>query len=248
MPGDWSNIGTSLFGDFRRLEEEMDAVFGRWPWSAGIRSVVRGSYPPVNVGATPDQVDVYLFAAGLDPKTLDISMQDNLLTVAGERKAPTEQSVDYYRKERFDGEFRRAIELPDDVDPDQVDARYRDGLLHIRVQQRKSDAILHPAVDIHEDAQGITLLADMPGVSRERLNLHVENDALVVEGEAGIETPEGMEALYADVRSTRYRRSFALSGELQTDAIDASLRDGVLRVRIPKRAEVQPRRIEVRVE
>ena len=116
------------------------------------------------------------------------------------------------------------------------------------VQQRETEAVLRPAVDIYEDAEGITLLADMPGVSRERLALEVDRDTLTVEGDARIETPEGMEALYADVRSNRYRRSFALSGELDTDAIRASLVDGVLSVHIPKRAEVRPRKIEVRVE
>lgn len=116
------------------------------------------------------------------------------------------------------------------------------------VQKREPETVLRPPVDIFEDGEGITLEADMPGVSGDRLNLHVENDSLVVEGEAAIDMPEGMEALYADVRATRYRRSFALSSELETDGIDASLKDGVLRVRIPKRAEVRPHRIEVRVE
>ena len=116
------------------------------------------------------------------------------------------------------------------------------------MNRRESEAVLRPVVDIYEDAEGITLLADMPGVSREHLNLEVDRDALTIEGVAHIEMPEGMEALYADVRATRYRRSFALSGELDTDAIRASLRDGVLKVYIPKRAEVRPRKIEVHVE
>jgi HSP20 family protein len=116
------------------------------------------------------------------------------------------------------------------------------------VQQREPETVLRPAVDIYEDAEGITLLADMPGVNREGLALEVDRDSLTIEGDARIETPEGMEALYADVRSTRYRRSFALSGELDTDAIKASLRDGVLSVHIPKRAEVRPRKIDVNVE
>ncbi len=60
--------------------------------------------------------------------------------------------------------------------------------------------------------------------------------------------PEGMTALYADVRSTIYRRSFVLSDELESDKTEASLKDGVLTVRIPKRAELRPRRIQVRVE
>jgi HSP20 family protein len=116
------------------------------------------------------------------------------------------------------------------------------------VQKREPDLVLRPPVDIFEDAEGITVLADMPGVSRDRLNIEVDKDMLLVEGDAKISMSEGMEALYADVRSTRYRRSFALSSELQTEAIDASLKDGVLSVRIPKRAELRPRKIEVRAE
>ena len=138
MFGNLMNFGSSPFDEFGRLEEQMDEMFGRWPWPAGIRSVARGTYPPINVGSTPEQVDVYLFAAGVDPETLDISMQQNLLTVAGERKAPVEQNVNYYRKERFDGGFRRVITLPEDVDPDRVEARYRDGILQIQIQRREA--------------------------------------------------------------------------------------------------------------
>jgi HSP20 family molecular chaperone IbpA len=113
------------------------------------------------------------------------------------------------------------------------------------VQEREPETVLRPPVDIFEDAEGITLLADMPGVDKERLNLQIDNDSLLVEGDARIEMPKGMEALYADVRSTRYRRSFALSSELASEGISASIRDGVLNVRIPKREEVRPRKIEV---
>jgi len=114
------------------------------------------------------------------------------------------------------------------------------------VQTREPETVLRTPVDIFEDTEGITLLADMPGVSKDSLNLQVDKDSLIVEGDARIDMPEGMEALYADVRSTRYRRSFALSGELETERIDATLKDGVLRVRIPKRAEARPRKIEIR--
>lgn len=106
---------------------------------------------------------------------------------------------------------------------------------------------LRPPVNVFEDAEGITLEADMPGVSRERLQLRVDQDSLLIEGDIQAAVPEGMEALYADVRATRYSRSFALSRELDTENIDASLKDGVLRLRIGKRAEVRPRKIEVRV-
>jgi len=137
MVGFLSSPG-ALFEEFRRLQEDMDELFGRWASPVGIRSPGYGAYPAVNVGATPEQVNVYVFAAGLDPKSVDISLQQNLLTIAGERSAMTEEDADYYRRERFDGSFRRVIALPDDVDPERVDARYRDGVLQITVQRRET--------------------------------------------------------------------------------------------------------------
>lgn len=112
----------------------------------------------------------------------------------------------------------------------------------------ESQVALRPPVDIYEDAEGITLLADMPGVSKERLTVQVDQDTLLVEGEAQLAMPEGMEAMHADVRATRYRRGFTLSRELATDKVDANLKDGVLTIRIPKHEAVRPRKIEVRGE
>jgi HSP20 family molecular chaperone IbpA len=111
---------------------------------------------------------------------------------------------------------------------------------------RAAQDAIRPPVDIFEDAEGITLEADMPGVSKDRLHVHVDANTLLIEGEVQIDLPETAEAVYADVRSTRWRRSFTLSNELEADKIDASLRDGVLRLRIPKHPQQRPRRIEVR--
>jgi HSP20 family protein len=110
---------------------------------------------------------------------------------------------------------------------------------------RQSEWTLVPDVDIYEDAEGIYVQADMPGVSRERLDIQVNKDALTIEGEARIDMPDGMEAIYADIRTTRYRRSFVLSTELDTGRVDARLNNGVLSIHIPKRAEARPRKIEV---
>jgi HSP20 family protein len=111
---------------------------------------------------------------------------------------------------------------------------------------RDSSFVMLPPADVFEDAEGITLQLDIPGVAKDRLNLQANKNTLLIEGTARIEMPQGMEALYADVRSTLYRRSFVLSDELETDKTEANLKDGVLTVRIPKRAELRPRRIEVR--
>lgn len=116
----------------------------------------------------------------------------------------------------------------------------------VRRNAREAALVLRPPTDVFEDAEGITLQLDMPGVSKDRLNVHADRQTLLVEGSAQISMPEGMEALYAEVHSTVYRRSFALSGELEADKTEANLRDGVLTIRIPKRAELRPRRIEIR--
>ena len=112
------------------------------------------------------------------------------------------------------------------------------------VEQETQRAVL-PAIDVFEDASGITLLADMPGVPKDQLELKVEGEALLIEGSVQPRTPEGLEAIYAEVRAPRYRRSFTLSRELDTTRIEANLKDGVLRLRIPKQAHAQPRRIAV---
>lgn len=107
------------------------------------------------------------------------------------------------------------------------------------------EIVLRPAVDIYEDATGITLKADLPGVSRDRLDVQVDGQRLSIDGRAEIEMPEGMEAIYADVHSTRFRRSFTLSNELEGEKISAEMKDGVLTLHLPKRAELQPRKIQV---
>lgn len=109
-----------------------------------------------------------------------------------------------------------------------------------------AESALRPAVDVFETEEGITVQADMPGVSRDRLNLRIEGTNLLIEGRIGITPHDQMQPLYADVRSAVYRRNFLLSNEFEASKIDANLKDGVLTVKIPKRAELRPRRIEVR--
>ncbi len=128
---------TGLFDELQRIQREMDAMIGATPWANGIRSSV-GAFQPVNVGTTADAVDVYFFAPGVDPSSLDISIQNNMLNVAGERRVIREEGASYYRKERFDGEFRRTFSLPEDIDPERVDATYTDGVLHVRLQRKES--------------------------------------------------------------------------------------------------------------
>ncbi len=106
-------------------------------------------------------------------------------------------------------------------------------------------AVTEPAVEILEDAAGITLLADMPGVPRERVDVRLDGETLWIEGEADVLAPAGMRGLWAEVKVPRFRRAFTLSRELDAARIEAGVKDGVLTLRIPKQAHAQPRRIAV---
>ena len=127
--------GRGLFEDFDRLQRELDTLFG-----GGARNSIRGhqagAFPAINVGATPEEVHVYVFAPGLTAADFDLNIQQNVLTVAGQRAGSAETNGTWFLRERFDGSFRRVLALPEDIDPDQVEARYRDGVLHLRIGRR----------------------------------------------------------------------------------------------------------------
>ncbi len=112
----------------------------------------------------------------------------------------------------------------------------------------RDEPALLPPVDVIEDATGITLYADMPGVPKERVQLRVDGDQLSIEGEMALALPPGIEPTHAEVQRSRYRRAFTLSKELDPDKVSAEMSQGVLRVRIPKAAHAQPRRVQVQVQ
>lgn len=115
------------------------------------------------------------------------------------------------------------------------------------VADRRNEPALLPPVDVAEDSTGITLLADLPGVARDKLHLRVDGDQLLIEAELTLPAPQGMAPSHAEVGLSRYRRAFTLSKELDADKVSAELTHGVLRVRIPKAEHAQPRRIDVQV-
>jgi HSP20 family molecular chaperone IbpA len=113
--------------------------------------------------------------------------------------------------------------------------------------QRREQPFVVPPVDVFENESGITLLADLPGVSRDRLGVRVDGDNLVIEATAETPQPQEMQLVYGEARYASYRRQFTLSRELDASRIDATLMDGVLKLSIPKLEEARPRRVEVRV-
>ncbi len=111
----------------------------------------------------------------------------------------------------------------------------------------QNDVVMAPPVDVIEDSAGITLYADLPGLTKENLNMQVEANTLTIEGEMSLAVPENMDATHAEVNLPRYRRVFTLSKELDTEKISAEFKQGVLKLRIPKAEHAQPRKIQINV-
>ena len=128
-----------FFAQLQRLQRQLDPQFGGD--AASIRALSGDTFPLVNVGATQDTVEVMALAPGVDGQSLDLSIDKGLLIISGERQSAVPQAaerVDTYARERFSGKFRRVISLPDEVDPQKVDAAYQDGVLRITIAKRES--------------------------------------------------------------------------------------------------------------
>jgi HSP20 family protein len=128
-----------VFAELDRLQREMREAYDVSP---SIRGLGRGGFPALNVGGTPQSVEIFAFAPGLDPATVEVSLDRGVLTVAGERQSSLPSDDDdraaVHISERFSGRFRRVVSLSDDVDPNGVSADYRDGVLHISARRRES--------------------------------------------------------------------------------------------------------------
>lgn len=134
----FGSFGTDFFRDFDRLHQQMNALAAGRPTSL---RASQGAFPRVNIGTTDDSIEIVVFAPGVVPSQLDVSIDKGLLTISGERKRPDAASRDgarAYARERFTGAFRRVIELPQNANPDDVRATYTDGRLSIRIGKKES--------------------------------------------------------------------------------------------------------------
>ena len=127
-----------LFAELDRLQRDVRQAYDLSP---NIRGLARGGFPAINAGGTPQSVEIFAFAPGLDPATLDVDLERGVLTIAGERASalpPEDRKTKVHVSERFQGRFRRVVSLPEDIDPDTVSAAYRDGVLHVSIKRRES--------------------------------------------------------------------------------------------------------------
>ncbi len=104
---------------------------------------------------------------------------------------------------------------------------------------------VHPPVDIHHDEDGLTILADVPGCTRDDVVLSVDDGVLSLRATPRAVAPAGYQTLHEGLAHTVAVRSFALPDAIDVNRISAVVKDGVLRLSLPKRTEAKPRRIEV---
>jgi HSP20 family protein len=127
-----------VFAELDRLQRQLQQAF---EYSPSIRGFARGAFPALNVGGTPQSVEIYAFVPGVDPASIEVNLEQGVLTIAGERESdlPAErEKASVHIAERFAGRFHRVIALSDDVDPNAVQARCRDGVLHISIKRREA--------------------------------------------------------------------------------------------------------------
>ena len=125
-----------LFAELDRLQRDLQQSF---TFSPSIRGLVRGRFPALNVASTPESAEVYAFAPGLDPKSIEVQLERGVLSLWGERAATPagEEESTLHVNERFAGRFHRVVNLADDLDPGAVKATYRDGVLHVSIGRRE---------------------------------------------------------------------------------------------------------------
>lgn len=129
-----------LFSELNRLQSMLDQVF-RPAERSSIRGLTGSSFPVINVGTTPESIEIMALAPGIERDGLQLTVDRGLLVIAGERKSQVPEpgdSTSVYAQERFAGSFRRVVSLPEDADPAKVDATYRDGILRVSVAKRES--------------------------------------------------------------------------------------------------------------
>ena len=135
---DYSLFPRDMFADLERLQRQVQQALELSP---SIRGFARGGFPALNVATTPHSAEIYGFAPGLDPSKIEVQLERGVLSISGERNSdlPEEYGrASVHMNERFAGRFHRVISLSDDLDPNEVRATYREGVLHVSIKRQES--------------------------------------------------------------------------------------------------------------
>lgn len=134
------------FYDVTKTLDEMDRIFDAVNRPLGLRSVPRGTFPAINMYDQGDSTVLVAELPGIDPNALELTVLGDTVTLKGQRKDECQDTDRYYRKERVSGEFARTLTLPDPVDPNTVQAQYKNGVL--KVSLSKAEAVKAKKIQI----------------------------------------------------------------------------------------------------
>ena len=136
----------NALAEFERIQKQLDRVLPRSRVPDSIRATAGVEFPAINIGSTPDTIEIVAFAPGIDSKSLQLTIDKGLLIIAGGRQTEIPgggDSISVYSQERYAGPFRRVVSLPEDADPGRVNASYNDGFLWVSVGKRESSKPRH---------------------------------------------------------------------------------------------------------
>src|SRR6266446_6035804 len=206
------------------LRDELDTLFEMPFWSnfGGQSQLFSGWSPALDLYQNNDNVVVRVELPGMRKEDIEISLQDGMLTISGERKSETAEGDKAERTERYVGKFRRSISLPTQVDASKVTA----------------------AASVIEDNDAYLLNVEMPGANKEGLEISVENNELRIVGRRSLPEINGT-LVHRESRSENFRRVFELDPSIDTSKISAHIEQGILTLRLPKAEQVKPRKITV---
>lgn len=268
----------AVLGAFR---QHFDHLFDDYASEGAMRE---GAGPRLHLFDTKEALVMMADVPGLQEKDINLTVNQDVFTITGERKADAPEGYTPHRTERSAYRFSRSFSLPTKVDLEKTQAIVKDGVLTVtmpkapeaqprqisvrasRLSQKKGDSAMNttkhdkslartpeqttsrrtiaPAVDIYENKDEFLLVADLPGVTRDALQMHFDRNELRFEGVR--QPPQGAQSLAAEFQPADYRRSFAVPHGIDATRIEAELHDGVLRVRLPKSEALKPRRIDVK--
>ena len=144
---EFSLFPRDLFAEVERFQRQMQQALELSP---SIRGFARGGFPALNVASTPRSAEIYGFAPGLDPSKIEVQLERGVLSISGERRSELPREPDrasVHMNERFAGRFHRVVSLSDDLDPNEVRATYRDGVLHVSI--KRQDSALPRRIDVN---------------------------------------------------------------------------------------------------
>ncbi|MBI5847974.1 MAG: Hsp20 family protein [Nitrospirae bacterium] len=193
----------------------------------------------------------------MNREDIDISVADEVLTIKGKRHSDDPKAEEtYHRRERWTGQFSKNIVLPFRVENSRVEAKYQKGVLTIvlpreavaeqREERTRERRVYTPAVDIIEGKDETTVIADMPGVDESSVDITLEKNILEIYGKVDPDIPQGMRLVISEYGIGDYHRRFTLSDEIDRDRIQATVKNGVLRLILPRAEKAKTRKIEVR--